>query len=109
MAQLSATDVSRLRLKWAFGFPGVNRAFAQPTVVGGRLFVGSASTLVYSLSAETGCQHWVFKADAPVRTAITIGAGSASGRYSAYFGDQAANVYAVDALSGELLWKRRVD
>jgi polyvinyl alcohol dehydrogenase (cytochrome) len=111
MAQLSATEVPRLKLKWAFGFPGVNRAFAQPTVVGGRLFVGSASSLVYSLSADTGCQHWTFKADAPVRTAISIGptGAQASGRWTAYFGDQATNVYAVDALTGELLWKRRVD
>ena len=111
MAQLAATEVPRLKLKWAFGFPGVNRAFAQPTIVEGRLFVGSASSIVYSLSAETGCQYWVFKADAPVRTAISIGpaGASASGRWTAYFGDQVANVYAVDALSGELLWKRRVD
>jgi polyvinyl alcohol dehydrogenase (cytochrome) len=111
MAQLSAADVPRLELKWAFGFPGVNRAFAQPTVVGGRLFVGSASGVVYSLSADTGCQHWAFKADAPVRTAISIGPAdaAASTRWTAYFGDQAAHVYAVDALSGELLWKRRVD
>jgi polyvinyl alcohol dehydrogenase (cytochrome) len=110
MAQLSATDVPRLRLKWAFGFPGVNRAFAQPTVVGGRLFVGSAAPLVYSLSADTGCQYWTFRADAPVRTAITVGqTGAPSGRWTAYFGDQTSNVYAVDALTGELLWKRRVD
>ena len=109
MAQLSAADVPRLRLKWAFGFPGVNRAFAQPTVVGGRLFVGSATGLVYSLSADTGCQHWSFKADTPVRTAISVGQAGSSGRWTAYFGDQIANVYAVDAVTGELLWKRRAD
>ena len=55
MAQLPASQVSRLKLKWAFGFPGVNRAFAQPTVVGGRVFVGSASNTVYSLE----CQQWL--------------------------------------------------
>ena len=52
MAQLPANQVPRLKLKWAFGFPGVNRAFAQPTVVGGRVFVGSATGMVYSLNAE---------------------------------------------------------
>jgi polyvinyl alcohol dehydrogenase (cytochrome) len=109
MAQLPADQVPRLKLKWSFGFPGVNRAFAQPTVVGERVFVGSASGVVYSLSAATGCQHWAFKADAPVRTAISIGRGSAPGKWLAYFGDQRANVYAVDALTGAVLWKRRVD
>src|SRR5271169_2679604 len=33
---LSADDVPKLKLKWAFGFPGDNSALAQPTVVGGR-------------------------------------------------------------------------
>ena len=41
MAQLAAEDVPRLKLKWAFGFPGANFAAAQPTVLGGRVFVGS--------------------------------------------------------------------
>jgi polyvinyl alcohol dehydrogenase (cytochrome) len=109
MARLSANDVPRLTLKWAFGFQGVNRAFAQPTVVGGRVFVGSASTAVYSLNASTGCQYWVFKPDAPVRTAITIGPGSEQGKWLAYFGDQRANAYAVDALTGALVWKRSVE
>ena len=110
-ARLPADQVPRLKLKWAFGFPGVNRAFAQPTVVGGRVFVGSATGIVYSLNAGSGCQHWSFKADAPVRAAITIGQGSgtAAGKWMAYFGDQSATMYAVDALTGELLWKRRVD
>jgi polyvinyl alcohol dehydrogenase (cytochrome) len=109
MAQLPANQVPNLKLKWAFGFPGVNRAFAQPTVVGGRVFVGSASPMVYSLSAASGCQYWAIKTDAPVRTAITIGPGGASKRWTAYFGDQGANVYALDAITGELLWKRKAD
>jgi polyvinyl alcohol dehydrogenase (cytochrome) len=109
MAQLPANDVPRLKLKWAFAFQGVNRALAQPTVVGGRVFVGSASNAVYSLNASNGCQHWVFKPDAPVRTAITIGPGSESGKWLIYFGDQRASAYAVDALTGTLVWKRSVD
>ena len=109
-ARLPADQVPRLKLKWAFGFPGVNRAFAQPTVVGGRVFVGSANGMVYSLNADSGCQYWSLKTDAPVRAAISIGRGSGTtGRWIAYFGDQAATVYAVDALTGEVVWKRRVE
>jgi polyvinyl alcohol dehydrogenase (cytochrome) len=108
-ARLSASDVPRLKLKWAFGFQGVNRMFAQPTIVGGRLFIGSANGTIYSLNAATGCQYWAFKADAPVRTAITIGPGSGQGRWLAYFGDQRANAYAVDAHTGALAWKRSVE
>jgi polyvinyl alcohol dehydrogenase (cytochrome) len=72
MAQLSAEDVPRLKLKWAFAFPGDASAFAQPTVAGGRVFVGSAGGKVYSLDAQTGCVRWVFDADFEVRPAISI-------------------------------------
>ena len=107
MAQLSADDVPRLKLKWAFGFPGATRAQAQPTLMGGQLFVGSQSGKVYALDAQTGCTHWVFDAGFSVRSAITI-AASGDG-WSAYFGDQHGNAYAVDAVTGQQRWKTHVD
>lgn len=107
MARLAPEEVPRLKLKWAFGFPGDTRAFAQPTVVGGRLFVGSAGGKVYSLDAASGCIHWVFDAGAPVRSAISIGIDGRG--WSAYFGDQRANAYAVDALTGETRWETHVE
>ena len=101
---LSAGDVGKLKLKWAFGFAGDIVAFAQPSVVDGRLFVGSAAGKVYALDAATGCTYWSFDAGAGVRSAITIGPGGA-----AYFGDLQANVYALDVDSGRQLWKTHVD
>ena len=106
-AGITASDVPRLRLKWAFGFPGDIQAYAQPAVAGGRVFVGSAGHRVFSLDASTGCTYWMFQAEAPVRTAISIGASAS--RYAVYFGDIHANVYAADANSGRLLWKTRAD
>jgi polyvinyl alcohol dehydrogenase (cytochrome) len=107
MAKLTAQDVPRLKLKWAFGFPGIVQAYSQPAVADGRIFVGSASRKVYSLDAETGCIYWTFDSDAPVRTAPTV--GRAAGAWVVYFGDQRANAYAVDALSGKLVWKQHLD
>ncbi len=49
----------------------------------------------------------MFKADGPVRSAISI--GPVGGKWAAYFGDQRAQAYAVDAATGTLLWKVRVD
>lgn len=107
MAQLAAADVPRLKLAWAFGFPGANRAPAQPTVVGGRVYVGSVAGKVYALDARTGCTYWTFDAVGEVRTAISIGRDAAG--LWAYFGDQRANAYAVDALTGKLRWQTHVD
>jgi len=111
MAGFTAAEVPRLKLKWAFGFPGDVAADAQPTVAGGRVFVGSQSGNVYSLSAATGCVHWFFQAAAAVRAAVSIGRVETSSgpRYAAFIGDRAANVYAVDAANGQLLWKTKVD
>jgi polyvinyl alcohol dehydrogenase (cytochrome) len=107
MAGLAAEDVPRLKLKWAFGFAGESRAYAQPAVVAGRVFVGSAGGEVYSLDAATGCTHWVFKAAGPVRTAISVGNGPRG--WLVHFGDQRGNAYGVDALAGRAVWTTRVD
>ena len=100
-------DVPRLKLKWAFGFPGANFALAQPTVMGGRVFIGSQSGKVYSLDANAGCTYWEFDAGVMVRSAITVGR-IATG-WVAYFGDLKANVHAVDVVTGKALWKVQVD
>jgi polyvinyl alcohol dehydrogenase (cytochrome) len=104
----AANDVGRLKLKWAFGFAGQSVAFAHPTFAGGRIFIGSAAGAVYSIDAATGCIHWVYRADAAVRTAILI-TKLPAGKWAAFFGDRRGNAYAIDAETAEFLWKIRVD
>jgi polyvinyl alcohol dehydrogenase (cytochrome) len=110
-AGLRAAQVPSLQLKWAFGFPNGSSAYGQPAVAGGRVFVGSDNGFVYSLDAATGCVYWSFEAKAGVRTAISIGpVKTATGnRFAAYFGDLRANVFAIDAETGALIWTQRVD
>jgi polyvinyl alcohol dehydrogenase (cytochrome) len=112
MAGLSASDVPRLKLKWAFGFPGDLQSNAQATIAGGRVFVGSPSGKVYSLNAATGCIYWFFDTGgAAVRSAVSIGqiATPSGSRHAAFFGDGAANAYALDASTGILIWKTKVE
>jgi polyvinyl alcohol dehydrogenase (cytochrome) len=99
--------VPGLELKWAFGIPNAQQSRSQPTVVGGRLFMGSQSGAVYALDAESGCLYWTFDADTWVRTAISV--GPYAGGYAIFFTDAAAKVYAVDAQTGQLVWSYRVD
>ncbi len=110
-AGLSAEQVPRLKLKWAFGFPNGTETYGQPTVAAGRVFVGSDTSFVYSLDAATGCVYWSFEAEAGVRNAISIGLVKRPrpAHSAAYFGDIRGNVYAVDAATGKLLWKTHVD
>jgi len=107
---LTLDQVRNLKLKWAFGFPRGSSAYGQPSVVSGRVFVGSDTGYVYSLGASTGCVYWSFAAKAGVRTAISIGPGRAgSAKYIAYFGDVKGYVYAVNAETGALVWTQHAD
>jgi polyvinyl alcohol dehydrogenase (cytochrome) len=106
---LTTAEIPGLKVKWAFSYPGGK--YGQPTLVGGRVFLTSTGGAIYSLDAKTGCLYWRFAQSARSRTTISIGPlpGVAPSGYAAYFGDMRANVYAVDAASGALLWKTRVD
>jgi polyvinyl alcohol dehydrogenase (cytochrome) len=109
-AGLTSDQVPRLKLKWAFAFPNAPLSWGPPTVVGGRIFVPSFNRLLYSLDAASGCQYWTFESEAPARTAIFIAQLPGSPRrFAAFFGDSKANAYAVDATTGELLWKVHID
>ncbi len=102
-AGFTAAQAPRLKLKWAFGFPGASSVWGQPAISGGRVFLGVDTGFVYALDAATGCVYWSFEAEAGVRTAITIDSNKA------FFGDMKASAYAVNATTGELIWKVRVE
>jgi polyvinyl alcohol dehydrogenase (cytochrome) len=104
-AHLSPDQVPKLKLKWAFGFPGASATFGQPTVFSGRVYEGSEDGTVYSLDARSGCIYWTYKAPATVKTAVLIGNG---GRV-VFFGDTQANLYALDSSNGLVIWKTHVD
>ena len=96
-------QVPKLKLKWAFGFPGASATYGQPTVFAGKLYTGSEDGTVYAIDASTGCIWWTYQATATVKTAISI---SEDGR-RAFFGDTNGNVYALSTSNGTLIWKVR--
>jgi polyvinyl alcohol dehydrogenase (cytochrome) len=52
---VTAADLPRLTLKWAFGYQGVSAARAQPALAGDKLFVASENAEVHALNPKTGC------------------------------------------------------
>jgi polyvinyl alcohol dehydrogenase (cytochrome) len=110
-AGLTAATAPRLKLKWAYGFAGVNSARSQPAVLGGRVFVASESGDVVALDAKRGCTYWTYHAQAGIRTAVSVGpykSGNATG-FAVYFSDGSATAYAVDSATGKEIWHRKVD
>jgi polyvinyl alcohol dehydrogenase (cytochrome) len=106
-AGLNSNQVGTLKLKWAFGFEGDVTAFSQPTVIDNQVFVGSAGGVIYALHGDTGCLQWIFQANGPVRSSVlAVPQGS---RHSLLFGDQAGWFYSLEAETGKLLWKKKVE
>lgn len=105
---LNDQNVGHLQLKWAFGFPGAASASAQPLVYANRVYVSSWEGDVFSLDAQSGCIEWHMVAEAGVRAAMFIEAQE-NGSATVYVADLAANVYAVNALTGQLIWKKKID
>lgn len=105
----TAADVPRLKVKWAFHYPGSKNG--QATVIGNRLYVTSMSGAVYALDARSGCVYWRFDSLAATRSSVSIGpiAIRLGHRYALYFSDWTKSAVAIDAETGEPLWRTKVD
>ena len=112
-AGLTIEDVPKLKLKWAFGFPGAVRARSFPVIAMGAIFVGSQDGTVYAFDLESGCARWTTRLSAEIRTAIVVEPWlpgempEPSPRL--FFGDLMGRVFALDALNGDILWSVRAD
>jgi polyvinyl alcohol dehydrogenase (cytochrome) len=99
---LAAADVPKLKLKWAFAYPG-SQAIGLPVAVGDRLFVSAVDGHVFALDAKTGCTYWTFQAASAVKGASTAGK-IGTDTTALFFGDMTGTVYALDAMTGKPIW-----
>ena len=60
---------------------------------------------MYALDTATGCIHWTFQANGPVRSSLL--AVSRGSGHAIVFGDLVGWMYALDSATGQLLWKAR--
>ena len=98
-------NVSKLKLKWAFGLPAAVRARSQPAVTREALFTGSQDGTVYALDPKTGCVWWRFFADTEVRNAPVLDLDGDGVPQAVYFGDFNGTVYALDPKTGDEQWR----
>lgn len=106
---LTPREVRRLKVKWVFHYPGSKNG--QATVVGNRLFVTSMSGAVYALDAKRGCVYWRHDAAAATRSSVHVvklPEGSKA-RHALFFSDWTKAAVALNAETGEQLWKTVID
>lgn len=105
---ISPQQVSKLKLKWAFGIANATQSRSQPAIIDGILYMASQTGLVHALDAKTGCTYWRYQGESSIRTAISV-AEVEDGITAIFFTNAQTVVSAVNAKTGELLWSVRVD
>lgn len=102
-------DIPRLRLKWAFAYPG-GRRNAQPVIAGDLIYTGLFPGKLFALHAASGCTLWSLDVGSGLRNSVTVAASEeAPSGDAVYFGTNENDVFGVDAKSGKVLWKTRID
>jgi len=103
-AGMTADTVRQLCLHWVLGFPDASDSGSQPTVVAGRVLVGTRNRWTPPPGASTGSMRRRPTSGPRSRSVRRTGGG-----FSAYFGDTFASVHAVDLLTGELRWTTTIE
>ena len=97
---LRATDVPRLKLKWAFALSGGG----QPTVIGDWLFITNRDGKFYALDAHTGCIRWMVSGIGSRTTPMIVRSAISPSGWATFIGGQLTRVTAYDAQSGKPIW-----
>ena len=87
----------KLAVKWKFGTGAP--VDSSPSVVGGRVYIGSRDRNLYCLDAQTGSFIWKYTTGWKIRSTPAII------NDKVYTGADDGNVYCLDANNGQLLWK----
>jgi polyvinyl alcohol dehydrogenase (cytochrome) len=98
---LSAADVPKLKVKWAFSMTGGG----QPAVVGDWLWVTNRSGKFYALDAKTGCVRWAVTDLVSRTTPMIIKSPLAPSGWATFVSQSDGVVRAFDAQAGKELWK----
>ncbi len=98
---LKASDVPKLKVKWAFAMTGGS----MPTVIGDWLFITNRSGKFYALDAKTGCVHWVLDNVASRTTPMVVKSAISPSGWATFVGERARTVRAFDAQTGKEIWK----
>ena len=89
---------ANLTLRWKYTTNGA--VSSSPSIVNGRVYVGSHDKNIYCLDARSGSFIWKFGTNARVESSPAIVDGKV------YVGPDDGNVYCLDAYDGSLLWEQ---
>ena len=109
--QINVGNVDDLELKWAYQIPQIDRAETVPLVVDGVMFITEAPSNVVAVDAATGRPYWRYNHELPDDLRICCGRnnrGVAILGETLYMSTLDAQLAAIDARTGNLLWATQV-
>jgi polyvinyl alcohol dehydrogenase (cytochrome) len=109
---ISTANVADLGQTWSVDVGGA--VTGTPVVADGTVYIGTYAGTLIALDLATGATTWTYETGAAVRDPTLnidlgiIGSAAVAGD-TVYVGDAAATVHALDAASGTLRWKTKID
>jgi outer membrane protein assembly factor BamB len=89
---------ANLTLRWKYTTNGA--VSSSPSIVDGRVYVGSQDKNIYCLDARSGSFIWNFSTNIRLESSPAVVDGKV------YVGPDDGNVYCLDAYDGSLLWEQ---
>ena len=102
-SNINADNVKSLKLRWSFGISSQD-VRAQPIVIGEVILLSESDSL-HALNRKNGCTYWKFTSKARLRNAPVL--NEIDGE-SIFLVDSDFEVYKLNLLSGELIWKSKI-
>ena len=120
---ITQANASTLKVKWTFNLPAPTLAgqpkatlWGSPTVVGGKVYIGSGTGVFYALNATNGKIIWqrlldyglmLNCASRGVASTATVTPDPVNGKLTVYVAGSHF-LYALDAATGNVVWKKAV-
>lgn len=109
--QVNTANVHRLRLDWAFQFKSLEKVETTPLVVNDVMYVTQPPSDALALDVRTGRPYWEYRHKLPERISVCCGQvnrGMAILNGRVYLGTLDAQLVALDAKTGAVIWKAKV-
>lgn len=101
-SSITAANVDKLKLKWVYGLADTTPR-SYPLITDDTIFVGDAGRGIVALERSTGCERWLHEHTGYISSALLQ--GKIGEQNIVLFNDRTVGLHALDASTGELLWK----
>ncbi len=114
LKSINTKNVNRLVPAWSFSFGGEKQRGqeSQPLIHNGKMYVTGSYSRIYALDAKTGAKLWKYEHRLPegiMPCCDVINRGAALHGNLVIFGTLDAQLVALNADTGDVVWKEKID